>query len=543
MPTAIRPPAGPKLNPRWPLWAQPPAPAWSPKSIPGLIAWWDFSSLGLADGTAISSVADLSDAGNNLSSGISANFPTCKTGIQNGLAIARFDGSNDTLPTASIPLPPTQTIFAVASLPNTSINFPMLVSQSSSQMELRYNGNTGKPEMGGVGSSTAVATNVAGTGFHRIAGTWDQLGGALNIYDDVPETNSGSDTGAINATGVINIGSRGGGSFFFNGDLGEILIYNTVLSATVRQQVESYLDFKWFAHAPTVYNQSTSGTLSFTGAQVKQTSRTQTATLDFVAALTKRTSRALTAALNFTGSLAPSHLFTKALTATLSFTGNLIKATSRVQTATLSFTGAMTKQTARAFTATISFAGAIAKRTSRALTATLSFTGAQVKRTSRAVSGVLSFAGTLATSSTGHFTQAFTATLSFAGAQAKSTSRSLAAALSFTGAMPKGSTRALTASVGFAGSLVKKTGKALTAALSFAGSVARTGGTVVSLPLTLTIRDMARTAVQILTFGRTTAMTNSQAVATERDTDTTRLQVKATDASRVTATISDGLAN
>src|SRR3989304_2387171 len=79
--------------------------AFSPLDLSPVL-WLDFSDTSTlftdssgtipvtADGDVIGYAADLSGNGNHATQGTLANKPLYKTGIQNGLSVARFDGSD-----------------------------------------------------------------------------------------------------------------------------------------------------------------------------------------------------------------------------------------------------------------------------------------------------------------------------------------------------------------------------------------------------------------------------------------------------------------
>jgi len=83
------------------------AAAWSPTDLAALEAWWDFSdATALWEDTGGTDAVDIDGdfilraddkSGNGYHVTEATNGPTYKTGIQNGLSIARFDGTDDSL--------------------------------------------------------------------------------------------------------------------------------------------------------------------------------------------------------------------------------------------------------------------------------------------------------------------------------------------------------------------------------------------------------------------------------------------------------------
>lgn len=69
--------------------------AFTPLKMGTLNSWLKPDALGLSDNTAIQNNTDQSGNGNTFTQGTSNQRPLYKTGIQNGLGMALFDGSND----------------------------------------------------------------------------------------------------------------------------------------------------------------------------------------------------------------------------------------------------------------------------------------------------------------------------------------------------------------------------------------------------------------------------------------------------------------
>lgn len=83
--------------------------------------------------------------------------------------------------------------------------------------------------------------------------------------------------------------------------------------------------------------------------------------------------------------------FNQSVSGSLSFTGGVAKRAGKVLAATLGFTGALARRTSRALLASVGFGGQVTKSTSRSLTADLGLDGTVLKLTSRSTSGSLDF--------------------------------------------------------------------------------------------------------------------------------------------------------
>jgi hypothetical protein len=139
------------------------------------------------------------------------------------------------------------------------------------------------------------------------------------------------------------------------------------------------------------------GTLTTAGLLAKQPARALTATLTSAGALLKQTARALTATLSSAGDLAAAKIVMQALTATLTAAGTLTKETGKALAGTLTATATLTRDLTRSLTATLTTAGDLTavKTAMQALTATLDTIGTLTKETSRALAGTLSLSATV----------------------------------------------------------------------------------------------------------------------------------------------------
>lgn len=211
--------------------------AFTPSSITGLVGWWkaDAGTSTTTDGVAISSWADQSASGATLAQATVASRPVYKTAIQNGRPVVRFDGINDFL-SASVAVAP-KTVIVVAKYAAAAFTeLNGLVTDTTTSLIL----------VGGGGTAT-VFFDPSGIGAPDAAYWFNGATRALN-----------NATGPMNAFAVCSITSamwgsvttqlgqdRGNTTRIWNGDIGEVLMYDTVLSAANRQAVESYLKTRW----------------------------------------------------------------------------------------------------------------------------------------------------------------------------------------------------------------------------------------------------------------------------------------------------------
>lgn len=269
-----------------------------PSSLAGLQLWLDASdastlfdattggSLVAADGT-VKRWEDKS--GNARHATESTNGPTRKTSVQNGLGTLDFDGTDDTLQ-----IPSSQDAFAFLHQSGGATVFivyrptysplatdlaggfhPLIETGSFSNLnpglDISFNNVTPNSQM--------IDLRVTGTGGGRVRKRID--GGAPNnsfsmlaVTTDLAQSTSSSraslyrNGGASSGTtlagapfdsGSVSTGNSGrrftisgagttdgaSTSAFFNGDIAEILIYNSSLSDANRSAVESYLIGKW----------------------------------------------------------------------------------------------------------------------------------------------------------------------------------------------------------------------------------------------------------------------------------------------------------
>lgn len=236
------------------------AAAFVPTSISGLVLWLKADSLGLSDGTGVSSWTDSSGSGNTASQGTGGNQPLYKTNIINSMPVVRFDGVDDFL-----------TVTRNAGLEPNAVTIIMLFYKASgapanstylfakkhtagahSSYAIQHGTGTGNRPLcrvattGNVNGNATVTADDYNSYPHIMVGKIDGSN-LIHIHDGVTVGTSPVASGNIAYdTNDLKIGSYDGTTLFAAYDLGELLLYNTALSSANLRSVASYLVGRWW---------------------------------------------------------------------------------------------------------------------------------------------------------------------------------------------------------------------------------------------------------------------------------------------------------
>ena len=229
-----------------------------PKTIPSLQIWLDASdsstfynatfggSLVTTDGGAVARWEDKSGNNRHATQGTANARPILKTSIKNGKNVLRFDGSNDYLIGTSSRWTNQVTVFYVAKT-NTATSYVFSDGTSTNADAFHFGWNGSKPSFYGNGWNNQNPRAVSGannTGSFILVSSI--LGTSSSIFvNATTPINSVVTGGSLSQNTNFNFLIGHEGFWFFNGDISEVLIYNTVLTTNQRQSVEYYLNAKW----------------------------------------------------------------------------------------------------------------------------------------------------------------------------------------------------------------------------------------------------------------------------------------------------------
>lgn len=247
---------------------------WRPTNISGCQLWLDASDPAVmfdattggslvTNGNTVARWEDKSGNARHFTQGTANNRPTLRTNSQNGLATLEFDGSNDRLvgdSTQYIKTNAAFTIYAVYKANSTSGQYPVVFASKSNQTEnWRLIDSTdatyGPIGFGSIsagfargyvatrsfrGTFVLVAVNFGGSGATTLANYAATLNASFkgNFSSIATAGTYGSDTGDASVGGSSN------NQFFLNGNIAELIVYDTKLSDANDGVMRSYLS-RW----------------------------------------------------------------------------------------------------------------------------------------------------------------------------------------------------------------------------------------------------------------------------------------------------------
>jgi len=244
-------------------------PGFLPTDVQALTGWWDFSDASTLwedtsatnpvtnQGDSIARIDDKSSSGASLTQATGSAQPTWNVNTQNGRAAAEFDNANtqilfigdhsNNFLTGGAGSLSVCTLFVVALTQTTGTYSMAGASTLSSNNEgaHMFQGNPSALRYRHGGSSPATEGGHSQNVWHYHTG---RSGSATDRAIFTNGVSGGTDTTdiaiAANCDSFV-IGGLTATSSPFDGEIGEVLIYDAVLSTPDQQNVENYLSRKW----------------------------------------------------------------------------------------------------------------------------------------------------------------------------------------------------------------------------------------------------------------------------------------------------------
>lgn len=222
-----------------------------PRTIPSNAIWLDAadSNALVLSGSVVTTWRDKSGNGRDATS---SGSPTLTTGAQNGLSVITFNGLNQWM-TSALSLGSTQplTLFVVARSATTTgfrsaVSLNAVPGARGNSLMLYLSGSGFWWFSGGTGATDGTTSTLAlSTSRYDInANYWRPSFVQMNI-NGTAYASSTSTPASLTASSTMIVGRAQGGTEYWNGTIGEIIVYADTLSPSQRQQVEGYLADKW----------------------------------------------------------------------------------------------------------------------------------------------------------------------------------------------------------------------------------------------------------------------------------------------------------
>lgn len=221
---------------------------WVPTKISGIQLWLDASdpstvlqssggSPAVNDGDPVGYWADKSGKARHLSQTDGTKKPALKLAIKNGKNVVRWDSTNDALEGSDSIVSQPDTIFIVASNKSTGY-FYFDGTSNPSRQAIFY--QSGKYD---VYAGTELLVGTTNTNYKIIEAQFN--GSNTSLYVNSSLVGSGNSGSGSLAGIVLGNSSANAYAYPLGGDIAEVLIYDSILSASDRALITNYLNSKW----------------------------------------------------------------------------------------------------------------------------------------------------------------------------------------------------------------------------------------------------------------------------------------------------------
>lgn len=221
--------------------------------------WYDAYQQNLGNGTSVATLNDFSGNGNNATQGTTNRRPVNLTNQANGQSIFSFDGINDFVETSSISALNTNqlTWFVIGRANNIHIGALMRsgytsgAGAGSEQMwgtiihsaNNQFSSHVRRSNSNFIGGPIGINFN-----YNIFSNIWDGSSTLFNAFFNGNLAFTGTLANAIPTGHLrtrIGADSQNSPAFFFNGQIGEIIVFTQVLNTTQRIIIENYLGNKY----------------------------------------------------------------------------------------------------------------------------------------------------------------------------------------------------------------------------------------------------------------------------------------------------------
>ncbi len=225
--------------------------------LPNLVAWFDPSDANTVTSAGMPlTVSQLNDKSGNTHNAVQGNAsfqPEFVPDTVNGLPILRFDGSDDFLTLGSVVISGTvaRTFFFVVRADMVPGNNDAILSLTTENTAGERYDITSQPSLRVTGGNRIWTNSILSATDYFVMTIQNQATADVNVTLGrlngivMTQASAASESITTGTGGTTRLGERNIGSDYFNGDLGEVVMYDRALSASEIDSVENYLGVKW----------------------------------------------------------------------------------------------------------------------------------------------------------------------------------------------------------------------------------------------------------------------------------------------------------
>jgi hypothetical protein len=197
---------------------------------------------GLSDGNAVSTWSDRSRNGNNATQATAANQPTYQTAEQGGQPLVKFDGSNDTMSTAT-PVTTVTNNWALVSVAKTISGGRVHFSNGSNAGYAQTHDGEGAVEFGGLFGNVAWLQDGAAKTNQWIIQSMLRISGTTQIWANGATTGTTFANAPNTPSGATWLGADSVGRQ--NCEISTAAVINVSISVSLRRRIEHAAAFSF----------------------------------------------------------------------------------------------------------------------------------------------------------------------------------------------------------------------------------------------------------------------------------------------------------
>lgn len=225
--------------------------AFAPSQITGIVGWWKSDTGVSTSASHVTTWADQSGAGNNITDSGSGLGPLITANFQNGIQALNFDGSGSNFRVVNLTLGSSQTFVWVGKCENGSGSLWMMEHTTTigggNGSYMFSTGNNAMDVTRSSSNATIQATNWFGSTTGYFISRYNQGSNTFTLRKNGASQSGtpGGSCGSANVSADFFVGSRGAGSLYAIARLLELMIFNAAITDADITHLETYIQGRY----------------------------------------------------------------------------------------------------------------------------------------------------------------------------------------------------------------------------------------------------------------------------------------------------------